>query len=158
MDSETVNAIVQASGAIQRALELARDAAGLNEVPVGAVVASIGGIIGEGRNEIIARKDPAAHAEVLAIRAACTRQNSERLKDAVLVTTLEPCTLCTGALLFARVEAVVYMAPVFTGAGLMRLLDAHGSLYNHKPVVIRAGEEAAAEAGALLVDFFKRRR
>jgi tRNA(adenine34) deaminase len=127
---------------------------------VGAVVlrAETGQILGEGKNEILLRKDPTAHAEVLAIRSACLAENSERLSRAVLVSTLEPCTLCTGAALFARVERVLYMAPVFTGAGIGKLLEAHGNLYNHRPALEQADELYAERARSLLLEFFRARR
>lgn len=146
--------------ALDRALELAQESSLIGEVPVGAVVlhAPDGKIIGEGKNEIRLRKDPTAHAEVLAIRSACLRENSERLSKAVLVSTLEPCTLCTGALLFARVERVIYMTPVFTGAGISKLLTAHSALYNHRPAFEQADELYAERARALLLEFFRARR
>ena len=145
---------------LEHALALARDAAALGEVPVGAIVVhkTTGEILGEGKNEILLRKDPTAHAELLAIRRACEAAGSERLAAAVLVSTLEPCTLCTGAALFARVEKIIYMTPVFTGAGIVRLMESHGTLYNHRPVIEQAGAEYAEAARSMLLDFFRARR
>lgn len=145
---------------LERALELAAESAMQGEVPVGALVLrrSTGELLGEGKNEILRRKDPTAHAEVIAIQSACASANSERLADAVLISTLEPCTLCTGAALFARVASVVYMTPVFTGAGIVKLMESHGPLYNHRPVILQADAEFAERARLLLLEFFRARR
>jgi len=145
---------------LERALELAADSALQGEVPVGAVLfrASTEEILGEGKNEILLRKDPTAHAEVLAIQSACRAENSERLADAVLVSTLEPCTLCTGAVLFARVKRVVYMTPVFTGTGITKLMESHGPLYNHRPEIEQTDAVFAERARLMLQDFFRARR
>ncbi|HNN60396.1 MAG TPA: nucleoside deaminase, partial [Leptospiraceae bacterium] len=113
---------------LEEAYELALQADLSGEVPVGALVVELSTlkIVGRGKNEIISRKDPTAHAELLAIREACAHFQSERMLPSVLVSTLEPCTLCTGAILFARVAEVQYFTPVLSGAGIVRLLDQFG--------------------------------
>ena len=94
---------------MRRALELAHQAAELGEVPVGAIVVSSGGaIIGEGHNRREVDADPTAHAEMIAIRNACARQGDWRLADSRLYVTLEPCPMCAGALVNARMPHVVY--------------------------------------------------
>ncbi|MEG2050057.1 MAG: tRNA adenosine(34) deaminase TadA, partial [Comamonas sp.] len=94
----------------RQALRLAQQAADAGEVPVGAVVVQGGQIVGEGRNAPIASGDPTAHAEVLALRDAARRLGNYRLEDCTLYVTLEPCTMCSGAMLHARVGLVVYGA------------------------------------------------
>jgi len=140
-------------------IELAREAVLAGEVPVGALVCDLNTwqIFGRGRNEIIKRKDPTAHAELLAIRQACSLQNSERLSGCALITTLEPCTLCAGAVVFGRIEKVYYMAPVFTGVGILRLFESFSSSFNHRPEIIQI--QGYAESSArMLKEFFTERR
>lgn len=96
---------------MRRALELARLAEESGEVPVGAVVVRDDGMIGEGWNRSIASNDPTAHAELVALRAAASRVRNYRLPDATLYVTLEPCPMCAGAIVHARVGRVVYGAP-----------------------------------------------
>ena len=95
---------------MQHALQLARQAAAAGEVPVGAVVVKDGQVVGEGANAPLARHDPTAHAEVQALRAAAQQLGNYRLDGCTLYVTLEPCTMCSGALLHARVDQVVYGA------------------------------------------------
>jgi tRNA(adenine34) deaminase len=127
------------------------------EVPVGAVVAVDGRIVGRAGNERERRHDPTAHAEILALRAAADVLSAWRLTDATLVVTLEPCPMCTGAVVAARMRRVVFGAPD-PNAG------ACGSLYN-LCVDPRLNHEADVVAGvladqatALLADFFASRR
>lgn len=139
------------------ALDLAREAAEADEVPVGAVVLVDGRVVAARRNEREASGDPTAHAEVLALRDAAAAVGERRLHRATLVVTLEPCPMCAGAVWAAQVGRVVYGAADLK-AGAM------GSLYhlavdqrlNHETEV-RAGVRAD-EAAALLTDFFARRR
>src|SRR5664279_5651406 len=98
------------SAFMRRALALAREASRADEVPVGAVVVHDGEVIAEGRNRIRELKDPTAHAEMLALREASRRLHRERLGGTILFTTLEPCPMCAGAAVLARVDAVVYGA------------------------------------------------
>lgn len=142
---------------MSRALSLARRARDEGEVPVGAVVVQDGRIIGEGWNRPIALADPTAHAEILALRAAGGLSGQYRLPGASLYVTLEPCPMCAGAILHARISQVVFGAPdPKSGAAgsLMDLLQ-HQAL-NHR-VEHRSGilEE---ECGRLLRDFFRSRR
>ena len=139
------------------ALEQARlgDAAG--EVPVGAVVVLDGRVIGRGHNRVIAASDPTAHAEVVALRDAAQAVRNYRLAGADLYTTVEPCPMCCGAAVNARVTRVVYgAADPKAGAArtLYRLLD--DPRLNHQVTVV-AGVRSA-ECGALLSEFFQKKR
>jgi len=139
------------------ALEQARlgDAAG--EVPVGAVVVLDGRVIGRGHNRVIAASDPTSHAEVVALRDAAQAVRNYRLAGADLYTTVEPCPMCCGAAVHARVTRVVYgAADPKAGAArtLYRLLD--DPRLNHQVAVV-AGVRSA-ECGALLSEFFQKKR
>jgi Cytosine/adenosine deaminases len=140
-----------------RALELAQRAAAEGEVPVGAVVVKDGVIIGEGWNRPIAAHDPTAHAEIEALRAAARRVGNYRLVDATLYVTLEPCAMCAGAMVHARIRRVVYgAADPRTGAAgsVFNLLQA--AQLNHQSEVW--GGVLAEQSGALLRAFFQARR
>jgi tRNA(adenine34) deaminase len=142
---------------MRRALELAHEAAAAGEVPVGAVLVKDGRIIAESFNQPIAQHDPSAHAEILALRQAGVQLRNYRLVDTTLYVTLEPCTMCVGALIHARVARLVYGAvDPKTGAlgGAGNLLSS--TLHNHLPEV--TGKVLAAECGSLLQSFFKQRR
>lgn len=140
-----------------RALELARSAAGQGEVPVGAVLVRDGVVIGEGWNAPIGRHDPCAHAEIVALRAAGQREGNYRLPGTTLYVTLEPCAMCAGALLWARVARVVWGAadPKSGAAGSVIDLFAEPRLNHH--AVAHGGVLAEASAG-LLREFFQQRR
>ncbi|MEQ8262825.1 tRNA adenosine(34) deaminase TadA [Pseudohaliea sp.] len=142
---------------MSRALALAEAAAAAGEVPIGAVLVSGGEIVGEGANSVIGSRDPTAHAEVNALRAAGVRLGNYRLPGSVLYVTLEPCTMCVGALVHARVAELVFAA-LEPRAGAVcstaRLLDA--GHYNHR-VSWRQGPLADA-SGELLRSFFRARR
>jgi tRNA(adenine34) deaminase len=140
-----------------RALELARQAGTAGEVPVGAALVSNGEIIGEGWNCPIATHDPTAHAEIQALRAAAAKQQNYRLTGATLYVTLEPCVMCAGAIVAARIERLVFAArDIRFGAvrSLFRLADS--DLQNHQ-VQVEEGLRAA-EAAQLLQEFFKAKR
>lgn len=142
---------------MSRALELARRALDEGEVPVGAVVVRDGRIIGEGWNRPIALADPTAHAEIQALRAAGSFLGQYRLPGASLYVTLEPCPMCAGAVLHARISQVVFGAldPKSGAAGsLMDLLQHQG--LNH--TVVHRGGILEGECGRLLRDFFRSRR
>jgi tRNA(adenine34) deaminase len=140
-----------------RALEQARLAACVDEVPVGAVLVRDGALVAEGHNLTITSSDPTAHAEVVAIRKAAARQGDWRLEGTTLYCTLEPCTLCCGAIVLARVPRVVYGASDLK-AGMAGTLGnlLHDPRLNHRAEVT-AGVLAEASS-ALLQEFFKARR
>lgn len=139
------------------ALEEARRAAASGEVPVGAVVVRGGEVIGTGRNSPVADSDPTAHAEIVALRAAARTAGNYRLEDCTLYVTLEPCAMCVGAMLHARLERVVFGArdPKTGAAGSVTDLFALDRL-NHRTIV--EGGVLQDECGALLADFFRDRR
>ena len=139
------------------ALALANRAAQDGEVPIGAVVVSDGKIIGRGWNRNIGLNDPSAHAEIMAMRDAGQKLGNHRLKDCSLYVTLEPCPMCVGAMIHARLERVVFGAnDPKTGAagGMFNLLG--NPAHNHQ--VEAAGGCMAGESSALLKDFFRQRR
>jgi len=142
---------------MRRALELARRAADEGEVPVGAVVVADGRIVGEGWNRPISSRDPTSHAETEAIRAAARVLDNYRFNGATLYVTLEPCAMCAGAILHARIGRVVFGAPdPKTGAaGSVVNLFAETRLNHHAAV---EGGVLAEECGALLRAFFAARR
>lgn len=139
------------------ALALAREAGSLDEVPVGAVVVKDGLIVGRGFNQPILRHDPTAHAEVVAMRDAAARIGNYRLVDCELFVTLEPCVMCSGAMMHARIGRVVFGAadPKTGAAGSVIDLFAEGRLNHHASI---EGGLLAAECGALLSSFFAARR
>jgi tRNA(adenine34) deaminase len=138
---------------MREALLLARQAADAGEVPVGAVVVREDAVIGRGHNRPVSSQDPTAHAEVMALRDAATRIGNYRLTDCVLYVTLEPCPMCAGAILHARVTRVVYGAadPKAGACGSVVNLFADERLNHHASVT---GGVMADTAGKLLQDFF----
>jgi tRNA(adenine34) deaminase len=139
------------------AIDEARRAAAAGEVPVGAVVVLDGAVIGRGHNQPIALADPTAHAEVLALREAARGRGNYRLPGATLYATVEPCAMCCGAAVHARVARVVYGAADPKGgaaASLYRLLD--DDRLNHRASVM--GGIKGEECAALLREFFEARR
>jgi tRNA(adenine34) deaminase len=142
---------------MRAALALAREAAAFDEVPVGAVVVLEGNIVGRGFNQPISRHDPTAHAEVMALRAAAAQLGNYRLPGATLYVTLEPCAMCAGAIMHARIDRVVFGArdPKTGAAGSVVDLFDEPRL-NHHAVV--EGGVLADECGALLSGFFAARR
>jgi tRNA(adenine34) deaminase len=143
---------------MRRALELARAAAAAGEVPVGAVLVRDGAVLGEGANAPIASIDPGGHAELIALRDAARRVGNYRLPGTTLYATLEPCVMCVGALMHARVGRLVYGAsdPKTGACGSVVDLLADPRLNHHCPDV-RAGV-LGADAAALLAGFFAARR
>ena len=143
---------------MQRALELARHAQEQHaEVPVGAVIVSDGAIVGEGWNQSISGNDPSAHAEIMALRAAGARLANYRFPQAKLYVTLEPCAMCAGALVHARIARVVYAADdPKTGAAGSVFDTLISPLHNHR-IAVEKGLRAA-ESAELLRAFFRARR
>jgi tRNA(adenine34) deaminase len=139
------------------AMEKAQAAAASGEVPVGAVVVHGGLVVGTGFNRVIANRDPSAHAEIVAMREAGAGLGNYRLPGSTLYVTLEPCAMCVGAMIHARVERLVYAASdPKTGAlgGAFSLPDLHA--HNHSMVV--EGGLLGAEAANMLRAFFRERR
>ncbi len=142
--------------AMESALEQARRALTTSDVPVGAVVIDeTGAVIGVGRNEREALGDPTAHAEVLALRAAATHRGEWRLSGCSLVVTLEPCTMCAGAAVLARVDRIVFGAHDEKAGAAGSMWDlVRDRRLNHRPEVISG--VLADESAALLREFFGR--
>ena len=142
---------------MQRCLELAREAEAAGEVPVGAIIVLDGQIIGEGRNRCRERRNSLAHAEMIALDQAFAAAGEARLVGAVAYCSLEPCFMCAGALLHARVARIVFAArdPKFGACGSLAMLPADSRLNHRCPVDegLRADESAA-----LLRGFFQRLR
>ena len=142
---------------MQRALVLAQRAAEEEEVPVGAVVVVDGHVIGEGWNQPIRSHDPSAHAEMVALRAAAKKLGNYRLTDATLYVTLEPCVMCAGAIVHARVKRLVFGAlDPKAGAGSSVYDVLSRPRLNH--TVMCEGGVLEGEASALLKEFFRARR
>ena len=142
---------------MRAALELAQEARLAGEVPVGAVVVKEGEIVGRGYNHPISAHDPSAHAEIAALRDASRRLGNYRLGGCELYVTLEPCAMCAGAIVHARLDRVTYGAadPKTGACGSVMDLFADSRL-NHHTVVARG--LLASEAGELLREFFAERR
>jgi len=142
---------------IRNALDLAREAAKRNEVPIGAVVVRSGAIIAAATNRTVRDQDPTAHAELIAIREASAKLDRWQLDDCTLYVTIEPCAMCAGAIVLARVKRVVFGAwdEKAGMAGSIGDLLRHPRL-NHRPEV-RAGV-LAEECGRVVEDFFAAQR
>jgi tRNA(adenine34) deaminase len=142
---------------MQSALDFARQAAALGEVPIGAVVVKDGKIISAAHNLTEEHNDPTAHAELLAIRAACEILKTPRLADCDLYVTLEPCAMCAAAISFARIRRLYFGARDEKGGGVE-----HGARFfsqptcHHKPEIYGGIHES--ECGELLTAFFRERR
>jgi tRNA(adenine34) deaminase len=142
---------------MREALDLARAAAAANEVPVGAVVAAGEEIVGRGANSPIARNDPTAHAEILALREAAGRIGNYRLDQATLYCTLEPCVMCAGALVAARIRRLVFGARDLRFGGVRsKFRIADSDLLNHSVEIVEG--VLAVECVELLRGFFAARR
>lgn len=140
-----------------QALELARASQAAGEIPVGAVVVKDGAVIGRGHNRPISSRDPTAHAEIVALRDAAERIGNYRLAGCSLYVTLEPCAMCAGAIMHARIGRVVYGTtdPKSGACGSVVNLFAEDRLNHHATVI---GGVLAEEAARLLQDFFVARR
>lgn len=142
---------------MKMALKLAQKAGSMGEVPVGAVVIISGKVVGRGYNQSIRKNDPAAHAEILALRQAARRMGNYRLTSATVYCTLEPCPMCAGALIWARVRCLVYgTRDLKAGAIDSHLKLAQARFSNHRYTVISGilGKDSAE----LLKQFFKNKR
>jgi tRNA(adenine34) deaminase len=139
------------------ALEEARTAGARGEVPVGCVLVRDGAVLARAGNRTLAERDPTAHAEMVAIRAAAAALGSERLDGCDLYVTLEPCAMCAGALAFARIRRLYYGVADAKGGAVDNGVKFFASpSCHHRPEVY--GGLAEAEAGALLKEFFRERR
>ena len=143
--------------ALALALNEARTAAAAGEVPVGAVVVQNGVVVGRGQNRVLRDVDPTAHAEIVAMREAALTLKNYRLIGCELFVTLEPCAMCAGAMIHARLDRLVYAAadPKAGAVGSVLEVLNHPSL-NHKMVVTSG--ELAEESAELLRSFFRERR
>ena len=142
---------------MRRALALADAAASAGEVPVGALVVRDGEMLGAGHNQPIAACDATAHAEIVAIRAACAAVGNYRLPGATLYCTLEPCAMCAGAIGHARISRVVYGADDFRAGAVHSIFSVLDEpRLNHR--VAHMGGVQGAESAARLRDFFRARR
>ena len=139
------------------AMEEARAAGQRGEVPIGCVVVQGGAIVARSGNRTVADRDPTAHAEIIAIRAAAAALGSERLTDCDLYVTLEPCAMCAGAISFARIRRLYYGAPDPKGGAVDNGVEFFASSScHHRPEVY--GGLAEAEASELLKNFFQAKR
>ena len=142
---------------MQAALDQAREARARGEVPVGAVVVLDGAIIGEGFNQPISVHDPTAHAEIVAMRAAAARIGNYRLTGADLYVTIEPCQMCVGAMVHARIARVIYGAPEPKAGAIDSSMRAHEHpSLNHRLEAV--GGVLEDECRAVIREFFQERR
>ncbi len=151
------NRLTKDSAWMRLALEQAEDAGAAGEVPVGAVIVRDGDLLARGANAMVASGDPTAHAEMIAVQAALAALGVPRLEGCTLYVTLEPCAMCAGAIVLARLDRVVFGAwddKAGMGGSVGDVLR-HPKL-NHRPEV--AGGVLADECGARLKDFFASRR
>jgi len=142
---------------MREALTLAREAENAGEVPVGAVVVIDGAIVGRGRNSPVALRDPTAHAETLALREAAAAAVNYRLEEATLYVTLEPCCMCAGALVAARIKTLVFGTRDLRFGGVRsKFRIADSELLNHRVEIVEG--VLATECVELLRGFFEKRR
>ncbi len=142
---------------MRRAIALAEQASAVGEVPVGALVVKDGEIIGEGYNQPITSCDPTGHAEIIAMRNASAEMQNYRLSGCDLYVTIEPCTMCVGAMIHARIGKIVFGAPEPRAGALesqLRLMDENH--YNHS--IEWRGGVLAEECGEIISNFFRRKR
>lgn len=142
---------------MRRAIALASQAEAMGEVPIGAVVVANDTIVGEGWNQPIVSHDPTAHAEIIALRAAAAQLRNYRLPGTTLYVTLEPCSMCAGAMVHARVERVVFGAAdpkAGAGGSVFNLLDS--DRLNHRTAI--TGDVLGSECSEQLKAFFQKKR
>ncbi len=139
------------------ALEQARQAEAMGEVPVGAVLVRHGEVIGQGHNRVITLNDPSAHAEIMALRDAGARENNYRLPESTLYVTLEPCLMCAGALIHARIKQLVFSTSD-PKTGVIDTVDhAFQRSYHNHHIAVHSGV-LATDSARMLRDFFAARR
>jgi tRNA(adenine34) deaminase len=143
--------------ALTLALDEARAAAAAGEVPVGAIVVENGVVVGRGQNRVLRDVDPSAHAEIVALREAARVLGNYRLTGCELFVTLEPCAMCAGAMIHARISRLIYATDDPKAGAVSSVLEVlnHPRL-NHQMAVTSG--ELAEESGALLREFFRQRR
>jgi tRNA(adenine34) deaminase len=141
---------------MREALALAREAAEADEVPVGAIIVYEGKIIARARNRRESDKLATHHAEIVAIEEACRYRGGWRLPDCTLYVTLEPCPMCGGAIINARLPRVVFGAYDRRGGVFGSAVDFNSLTFNHRPEVV--GGVCEAEAAAILTEYFRRKR
>jgi tRNA(Arg) A34 adenosine deaminase TadA len=155
--SEQMRLPIDDAGAIGIALDEARRAASIGEVPVGAIIVVENRIVARAHNQPIGLRDPTAHAEILALRAAATVVGGYRLTGASLYVTLEPCLMCAGAMIHARIRRIVYGARDLKAGALGSVFDlGRDARSNHQLEVY--GGVRAEDCAAILRDFFRARR
>lgn len=165
------------SEAVHKILSLSETCVSLDEVPVASLIfqteseprSLVERILNDdpvliplssGMNTITGRNDPTAHAEILAIQNACAQTGSERLSHGVMVTTLEPCIMCSGALILSRMELVIYLSPALKGLGMRTIIEQNREgehRFNHYPLLIHE-KRYEADAAKILRDFFREKR
>jgi tRNA(adenine34) deaminase len=154
---ETAGGVTDDARFMEAALTLAREARDRREVPVGAVVVVDGAIVGQGYNQPIGSHDPTAHAEIVAIRQAAQRVGNYRLTGSTLYVTIEPCQMCVGAMVHARIGRLVYGAPEPKAGAIESAMQAHAHpALNHRLEV--TGRVLEEESRDLLQAFFRERR
>lgn len=142
---------------MEAALDCARLALSNDEIPVGAVIVQDNKIIGSGYNSCISSNDPSAHAEIMAIRAACKTNGNYRLTTASIYVTLEPCLMCVGAIIHSRLKRLVFgTTDPKTGSVISKINVNNLGFTNHKPEVV--SDILGKECGDLLRDFFRNKR
>ncbi|MBL4851863.1 MAG: tRNA adenosine(34) deaminase TadA [Gammaproteobacteria bacterium] len=142
---------------MRHALSLANKAEQAGEVPVGACIVKAGQLIAEGWNRPIGDVDPTAHAEIIVLRAAAKAMDNYRLLDVTLYVTLEPCSMCAGAIIHARIKRVVYAATDPRAGAAGSVIDVFSNAaFNHRVEI--SGGVAAEESSRLLRTFFRKRR
>lgn len=150
------NRLLKDEDFMRLALKEAQKAFRQQEVPVGAVIVISGKVIARAHNQPIRKLDPTAHAEILAMRAASRRQKNYRLLQGELYVTLEPCAMCLGAAVQARLKRIVYAAPDPKAGAVESIMSFPWEKLNHRPEI--QGGVLASEAASLVKEFFKARR
>jgi tRNA(adenine34) deaminase len=157
MSTSIATIATQDSYWMRQALQLAQHAANLDEVPVGAIAVLENQIIGAGTNCPITTTDPTAHAEIIALRAAAKKINNYRLPNVILYVTLEPCPMCVGAMLYARIKRLVFGAKDPKAGAVVSVFNLLNEKTLNHHIAYSAGV-LAAECAKLLVDFFQSKR